>query len=180
MSGGRRLAPGPSSKSAAWRGGSFMLGLAVLALAVDWIAGSLLDVGFGRMTGLLILGGLTISAPYGLGWLRGEHDVVEPDAPVPLQRLDGTPGATYLVVNPADAPRATGVSKAVKPKELGPGWYAAYTVLWRWPVIAGDAMLSGLWSLAGVAWSPTGGGRSTAIDEIDSPESHPAPDRHTF
>lgn len=157
-----------------------MLGFAVLALAVDWISGDLVDVGFGRLAALLILGGLTVSAPYGIGWLRGEHESVEADMPAPLERLDGAPGATYLVLNPTDAPRAAGVSKAVKPKELGPGWYALYTVLWRWPVIIGDALLSGLWSLAGLVWSAPGGTRSTAIDEIDRPESHPAPDRHTF
>jgi hypothetical protein len=97
-----------------------------------------------------------------------------------MHRLDGVPGATYLVMGTPDSPRPAGVSKAVKPKELGPGWYAAYTVLWRWPVIAGDALLSGLWSLAGLAWSAPAGPRSTGIDNIDRPDSHAAPDRHTF
>jgi hypothetical protein len=157
-----------------------MLGVAVLALAVDWIAGDAVDIGFGRLTALLILGGLTISAPYGIGWLRGEHREPAADEPLPVQRVDGTPGATYLVLNHADAQRPAGVSKAVKPKELGPGWYAAYTLLWRWPVIAGDAVLSGLWSLAGLVWSAPDPARSTAIGEIDRAESHPSPDRSTF
>ena len=80
-----------------------MLGFAVLALAVDWIAGDAVDIGFGRLTALLILGGLTISAPYGIGWLRGEHREPAPDEPLPVQRVDGTPGATYLVLHQADA-----------------------------------------------------------------------------
>jgi hypothetical protein len=157
-----------------------MLGFAVLALALDWIAGDAIDIGFGRLTALLILGGLTLSAPYGIGWLRGERREPAPAEPVAMQRVDGAPGATYLVMQQGDAQRPSGVSKAVKPKELGPVWYAAYTILWRWPVIAGDAILSGLWSLAGLIWSPAGPLRSSAIDEMNPPDTYAPPDRQTF
>lgn len=155
MSARRHLAPGPWNKSAAWRGGAFLLGGAVLALAVDWIAGDLVEVGFGRLIIVLLIAGLTLSAPFGLGWLRGEHDAraARAVATVPPlhERIEGPAGSTYVIVQgPGGAVSGGGpATRAVRARELGPGWYVLYTLVWRWPVLAGDAVLSGLWSLVG-------------------------------
>lgn len=179
MTGGRHLTPGPWKKSAAWRGGSFMLGLAALIWLLHWVT-SLGNFGVGRLTVGLVVGGLTLSVPYGLAWLRGELPPPAPRAPVVVpEHVNGAPGATYVIVAPPEAKRG-GMTKAVRPKELTPGWYALYTVLWRWPVLAGDALLSGLWSLAGRLWGSSSPARSSEVGTIDHPEKHPAPDRTTF
>lgn len=175
----RHLTPGPWKKSAAWRGGSFMLGLAALLWLLHWVTG-LGNFGVGRLTLALVVGGLTLSAPYGLAWLRDELPQPPPPTPIAVpEHVNGAAGATYVIVSPADAKRG-GMSKAVKPKELSPGWYALYTVLWRWPVLAGDALLSGIWALAGRLWGRSSTPRSTEPDMIDHPEKHPSPDRTTF
>lgn len=156
-----------------------MLGMAALLWLLHWITG-LGNFGVGRLTVALVVGGLTLSAPYGLAWLRGELPAPATRAPVAVpEHVNGAPGATYVIVSPPDAKRG-GMSKAVKAKELSPGWYALYTVLWRWPVLAGDALLSGLWGLAGRIWGRSSGPRSSDMGTIDHPDSHPSPDRSTF
>lgn len=184
MSGRRHLPPGPGDKSAAWRGGAFMLGAAVLALLVDWVSGAFIEIGFSRAIILLIIAGLTVSAPYGIGWARGEHGNDEKSAPSPTQRVEGPAGSTYVIVHDPGggkkgAPAPT-VSRAVKARELGPAWYAAYTIFWRWPVLAGDAILSGIWSLVGrfVGTSPPP--RADDLHTVDYSNDPPRPDRSSF
>lgn len=161
-----------------------MIGFAVLMLVVDWAFGSRLEIGFGRAFWLLVVGGLTLSVPYGLAWLRGELPAPRPSGASSLAvpaHVEGENGHTYVIVNPAQpSGGGGGMKKAVRAKELGPGWYALYTVFWRWPVLAGDALLSGLWSLLGRVFGRSSGPRSTGIGEIDHPEQHPPPDRSTF
>ncbi|MEQ9336756.1 MAG: hypothetical protein RJQ03_06160 [Miltoncostaeaceae bacterium] len=186
MSGRRHLPPGPWDKTAAWRGGAFMLGAAALALAVDWISGDLIEVGFGRLIVVLCVAGLTLSAPFGLGWLRGEHDRrarTRAPARQPYERIDGPAGSTYVIVNGGSVSTAGGpATRAVRARELGPGWYVAYTLVWRWPVIAGDALLSGLWSLAGQfsTLSPlrNGQGYSAEDAEPQTAEDRGSPERN--
>lgn len=152
MSGRRHLPPGPWDKTAAWRGGAFLLGVAALAVAVDWIAGDLIQIGFGRLIVVLCVAGLVLSAPFGIGWLRGEHERRAARTPPPrpgFERIEGPSGSTYVIVQGGSVTPAGGpATRAVRARELGPGWYAAYTLVWRWPVLAGDALLSGLWSVA--------------------------------
>ncbi len=183
MTSGQALVPGPWRKSAAWRGASFMLGFAILLLVVDWALGSRLEIGFGRLVTIFIVGGLTLSVPYGLAWFRGELPAPpRADAAIPITpaRVEGERGHTYVIVNPAPGGGGGGMKRAVRAKELGPGWYAVYTLVWRWPVLVGDAILSGLWSLIGRVFNRQSDPRSTAPGQIDHPEKHPPPDRTTF
>lgn len=183
MSSSQALVPGPWRKSAAWRGASFMLGIAILVLFIDWALGSRFEVGFGRLIVILIISGLTLSIPYGLAWLRDElppEPTRQEGATAIPARVEGENGHTYVIVHPPSGGGGGGLKRAVRAKELSPGWYALYTVTWRWPVLIGDALLSGLWSVIGRVFGRSAGPRSTDLGEIDHPEKHPPPDRTTF
>lgn len=181
----RALTPGPWNKTAAWRGASFMLGFAVLLLVVDWLFGGWLEIGFSRLQLALVVGGLALSAPYGLAWLHGELPVRKSkDAPpvVLPDPIEGEHGHTYVIVNsaPAASSGGGGMKRQVRAKELGPGWYALYTVFWRWPVLAGDTILSGVWSLLGRVFGRSNGQRSSDLEQVDGSDRHPSPERSRF
>jgi hypothetical protein len=100
---------------------------------------------------LLAVGGL-LSLPYALDWLRGGLE--EPSAPkedVRVREVEGSGGSTYVVVTgaTAGAAPATAAGRSVRVKDVGPGWYLAYMLVWRGPVTLGDALLTGIWNGVG-------------------------------
>ena len=184
MSDPRNLQPGPWLKSPAWRGGAFLLGFAFLLIIVDWVLGNFVDIGVGRFLIVLVVGGIALSAPYGLG--LGKKPSVSRMTPppdlVPQARVQGEAGSTYVIVAPPEAPAAAPAAPAgprTKVKEFTPGWWALYTVFYRFPVYMGDYALVGLWRLvAHVRGTRTE--RPVRSLDFDRPDSLPQPDRETF
>jgi hypothetical protein len=183
----RTLKPGPWHKSPAWRGGAFLLGFAFLLIILDWVLGSFIHLGVGRFLIVLIVGGIVLSAPAGLGvGKRSASSRIAPPAPrdwVPQARVQGEAGATYVIVAPpeapAEAPDPDVLGPRKKAKDLTPGWWALYTLLWRLPVLMGDYGLTGLWLMVQRV-------RGTRMErparklDFDDPTSLPQPDRETF
>lgn len=185
MSDPRTLQPGPWLKSPAWRGGAFLMGFAFLLIIIDWVLGSFVDIGVGRFLIVLVVGGIALSAPYGLGLGRKPAPVRAGPSPewVPQARVQGEAGSTYVIVAPHDAPPPAPAPHAAGPRsrvrEFSPGWWALYSVFWRFPVFMGDYALTGLWRLvAHVRGTRTD--RPVRSLDFDRPETLPQPDRETF
>ena len=185
MSDPRTLQPGPWLKSPAWRGGAFLLGFAFLLIIIDWVVGSFIDIGVGRFMVVLVVGGIALSAPYGLGLGLSRKPPVSRVAPppelVPQARVQGEAGSTYVIVTPPEAPAAAAPAPGprTKVREFTPGWWALYTVFWRFPVFMGDYALTGLWRLV----AHVRGTRTERPDrslDFDRPDTLPQPDRETF
>jgi hypothetical protein len=117
---------------------------------------------------MLVLGGLAISGPYGVAWAKGRAPPPPPKpGPIPAELRGGEAGATYVIVN-------TDKRRRLRPKELSPGWYALYTILWRFPVMIGDYVLTGAWRVAHRIWGFNGTPR---LGDLARPQ--PEPDRET-
>ena len=181
MSKPRPLDPGPWHKSPAWRGGAFLVGLAGLLIIVDWVLGGLVDIGFGSVLLVLILAGVALSAPFGLGlWRRPEPERRQAEL-VPQARVQtGEAGSTYVIVAPVEPPPAPAPpGPRTRVRELTGGWYVLYSLFWRLPVTMGDYALTGLWRLVAHI-------RGTRTDrpirslDFDRPDNLPQPDRETF
>jgi hypothetical protein len=175
----RPLQPGPWLKTPGWRGGSFLVGLVLLAILVDWITGDLVDFGLGRPLLVLLLG-FAMSVPYGWAWVHGRAP--EPPKPpdiLPQAHVEGERGSTYVIVAPTARP---GLGRMVRARELSPFWWLLYTIFWRWPLLAGDAVLVAVWRGITRIFGFNGGPRLRDYrpGQIDSPESVPPPDQDTF
>lgn len=181
MSDERSLQPGPWHKTPAWRGGAFFIGLGVLLILFDWVVGGFFEIAIARPLIFLLVVGVLLSVPLGMGW--GERRTVSRASPpelVPQAHVQGESGSTYVIVSPPAAPPAPpGLARSVRSKELTPGWYALYTLFWRWPVIVGDYALTGIWILAARARGLRTGAPRHDL-QLDPPESLPRPDRDTF
>ena len=183
MSDPRALQPGPWLKSPAWRGGAFLLGFAFLLIIIDWALGGFIEIGIGRFMFVLVVGGIALSAPYGLDLGRKppvSRPVPPPDL-VPQARVQGEAGSTYVIVAPHDAPAAPAAAPGprTKVREFTPGWWALYTVFWRFPVFMGDYALTGLWRLVAHVRGTRTERPARSLD-FDRAESLPQPDRETF
>lgn len=175
MSGSVR--PGPAEKNSTWRGGSFLVGLIVLLSLLSWVLGDFLNVSgaWGRLS-LLIFFGFLLSLPHGLAVVRGRHRPESPAEPMPVVREVRSDSGSTVVVFPAAPADAPGAS--VKSKELGTLWYVAYVVLWKAPVVVGDLVLSGVWSLLGRVpmerlSSPYGMSQAPSVDDLERAAREP-------
>ena len=167
--------PGPEAKGTAWHAASGLVGWALLILLVDWITGSLLEIGFGRAIVLFLILGALLSLPHGLAWLRGEAAPPRRRTPpAPAAEVRGETGATYVFVRSG--------RRGLRPRELGPGWYALHTAFWRWPLSLGDLALVGAWRLVGRASGVNG--RPVRSGEVVEQETtvleERSPDRNLF
>jgi hypothetical protein len=177
----RALEPGPWRKTPAWRAGAFLVGLAILLLLLDWLSGGFVDIGFGRFVVSALLLGLALSGPYGWAASHGRApESPREDAWIPQAHVEGERGATYVIVSPPAESRRRGLSRSPRPKELTPGWWALYNIFWRWPVMTGDYLLSGLWSLLARVWGFNGGPRLRDPAQVDRPEGISPPDEERF
>lgn len=184
MTDARTLQPGPWRKSPAWRGGAFLLGIAALLIIVDWLLGSFLDIGIERILLTLVVAGVALSAPYGLGIGRRAPERRPVPELIPQARVQqGEAGSTYVIVGSVDPPAppaaAPGGPHTRRELELTAGWYALYAVFWRLPVTMGDYALTGLWRLVAHVRG-TRHERPARDLNFDSPDSLPRPDRDTF
>ena len=183
MNGERSLQPGPWHKTPAWRGGAFFIGLAVMLILFDWMVGGFFEITIGRPLLFLVVVGALLSLPLGMGWGARPATPSPSRELVPQAHVQGEKGSTYVIVSPPAAPAApagSGLSKAVRSRDLSPGWYALYTLFWRWPVIIGDYALTGAWLLVYRARGLRSGPPRPDLLHVDRPESLPRPDRDTF
>ena len=176
----RALQPGPWLKTPGWRGGSFLLGLTVLVMFVNWILGDLFDVGWWGRPLLVILLGFLLSIPYGWAWVQGNAPLPpKPAVLVPQAAVQGDDrGNTYVLVG-AEAGGRRGLGR--RARDLGAlGWFL-YTIFWRWPVLVGDAILTVFWRGLTRLFGFNGGPhRDHTLGQIDYPEDLPPPDRERF
>jgi hypothetical protein len=177
----RPLDPGPWHKSPAWRGGAFLVGLAGLLIIVDWVLGGLVDIGVGSVLLVLVLAGVALSAPFGLGLWRRPEPERRPAELVPQARVDaGEAGSTYVIVAPVEpAPAPAPPGPRTRVRELSGGWYILYSVFWRLPVLMGDYALTGLWRLVAHIRG-TRSERRTSDLHLEGPDAMRRPDRETF
>ena len=178
----RTLQPGPWLKSPAWRAGAFLLGFAFLLIIIDWVLGGFVDIGVGRFLFVLVVGGIALSAPFGLGIGRRPAPPARPPDLVPQARVQGESGSTYVIVAPAEAPPAPAPHAAgprSRVREFSPGWWALYSIFWRFPVFMGDYALVGLWRLVGHVRG-TRTERPVRTLDFDRADALPQPDRDTF
>lgn len=179
MSSGHALDPGPWRKTPVWRAGAFLVGVAVLLLLVDWLAGSFFDIGFGRFVVSALVLGFALSWPY--GWAASHGRAPErprEDEWLPQAHVEGDKGATYVIVSPPADARRRGLSRSPRPRELSPGWWALYNIFWRWPVMTGDYLLSGLWRMLGRLWGFNGGPKMRDAGQFE--ERMAPPDEDVF
>jgi hypothetical protein len=183
VSDARTLQPGPWHKTPAWRGGAFLLGFAFLLIIIDWALGTFVDIGVGRFLVVLVVGGLALSAPYGLGLGRKPAPARAAPSPewVPQARVQGESGSTYVIVAPPEAPAAPAPAPGPRSRirEFSPGWWALYTVFWRFPVFMGDYALTGLYRVVRHVRG-TRNERPVRSLDFDRPDTLPQPDRETF
>lgn len=166
MTRGGGLRPGLTRKTPAWRGGAFAVGAVLMLWAVALVTdGAVSLIGLrGSLLGLLV--GLVLSVPYGRAWLAGRAPEAQPpgDPLVPAAEVRPEAGATYIVLT--EGRRRSGV----RSKELTPGWYLLYTVLWRAPTLLGDYALSGIWTAVAAATGRESAPRRADDAEPDLPE----------
>lgn len=180
----RVLLLGPWLKTPGWRAGAWLVGIAVLLAVLDWAAGDLINLTLGRVWTAALIGGFALSAPYGIAWVKGRAP--EPPKPpnlLPQATVQGDRGHTYVIVGPNTA--RPGLGRSVRARELGPISWAIYTVLWRWPLMTGDAILVGFWRVVTRVFGFNGGPQARGfdaaqVDEIDYSEDLPPPDRQSF
>lgn len=185
MSDGRVLQPGPWRKTPGWRAGSWLIGFTLLLLFLDWLTGDLVDVGWWRPVGLLLLG-LLLSVPYGWAWVKGRAPLppVAAAALVPQAAVQtGESGNTYVLVGPTAAAARPGLGR--KARDLGPVSWFFYTLLWRWPLLAGDAVLTVVWRGLTRIFGFNGGPSLERVDAIhvdqnEYPEDRPPPGSRAF
>lgn len=170
---------GPEAKDPLWRWGSFAMGVVGFVLLV-WLM-TLFDtlfLGWSRLILLAFVAGL-LSLRSGRHWTLGrEPERTFAKKVSPTVAIDGKPGATYVLMEPAKATKTT----RVKPRELGPGWWALYSVVVRAPVALGDVILTAIWRVVGGRWEATGIGRPRNVesDDFDWADELPKPDRRSF
>lgn len=172
---------GPELKDPPWRWGSFAMGIVGFILLV-WAMTlfETLFLGWFRLIFLVVLA-LALSARSGRRWLQGREPERSFTKTVhPTVNVEGKPGATYVILEPAKSGGGKGAK--VKPRDFGPGWWALYTVVVRAPIALGDVMLTLLWRLLGGRWEAGAIGRSrnVASEDVDFANDLPRPDRQAF
>ncbi|HSJ73676.1 MAG TPA: hypothetical protein VK904_05115 [Miltoncostaeaceae bacterium] len=184
MSDGRTLQPGPWRKTPGWRAGAFLIGITLLLWFLDWLTGDLVDVGWWRPFAVFVLG-LLFSVPYGWAWVKG-HAPPPPPAAVLVPQATvqgGEQGSTYVIVGPTGAASRPGLGR--RARDLGPLAWFLYTVLWRWPLMVGDAVLTILWRgmtrIFGFQGGPSIGNLDPGqMDQVDDLEERPPPGSRLF
>lgn len=168
---------GPDVKDPMWRWGSWIMGMVGFIL-LFWVVSPshTLFLGLWRVSLFVILA-LVLSARSAHHWHQGR----EPERTFarkvqPTVAIDGKPGATYVLLEPA---KATKVAK-VRPRELGPIWWALYTVFVKAPMALGDAILTGIWRAVGARFEAVSGGRNVVTEDFDFAQELPKPDKNTF
>lgn len=169
---------GPENKDPMWRWGSFAMGVVGFVL-LYWLM-TLFDtliLGWQRVFILIVIAVL-LSVRSGRRWASGRDPERTPTRTIqPTVSVEGKAGATYVLLEPAKAPKGA----KVKPEEFGPLWWAFYTVLVRAPVALGDAILTTVWRLGGrFDTGGVGRGRNVGSDDIDFLNELPDPGRRQF
>lgn len=161
-----------------WRWGSFAMGVVgfVLLYWLMTLFGTLF-LGWQRILILTVIATL-LSLRSGRRWRSGR----EPDRSYtktvhPTVAVEGKPGATYVLLEPAKGPKG---GPRVKPEEFGPIWWAVYTIAVRAPVALGDAILTTFWRL-GERFDPGASrGRNVGSEDTDFLNDLPDPARRQF
>ena len=171
---------GPDYKDPPWRWGSFAMGVVGFVL-LFWLMTLFhtLLLGWTRLFFLITIA-LLLSARSGRRWTLGREPERSFTRTVhPTVAVEGTPGSTYVLLEPA---RSGGKSSKVKPREFGPIWWTLYTVAVRAPVSLGDFLLTVFWRLLGGRWEASGAGRSRDVntEDFDFASELPPPDRQNF
>ena len=170
---------GPDAKDPMWRWGSFAMGVVgfILLLWLMTLFDTLL-LGWSRLLVLIVIA-VVLSLRSGRRWTLGREPEGSFSKKVPpTVAIEGKPGATYVLMEPAKATK----SARVKPRELGPGWWALYSVVVRAPVALGDVILTAIWRVVGGRWEATGmgRGRNVASEDFDLATELPPPDKQRF
>ena len=152
---------GPEAKDPLWRWGSFAMGVVgfILLFWLMTLFGTLF-LGWTRLIILIVIA-IVLSLRSGRRWTLGREPERSFTKKVPpTVAIEGKPGATYVLMGPANPSKG----RRVKPRELGPGWWAFYSVVVRAPVALGDVILTAIWRLVGGRWEATGIGRPRTVD----------------
>jgi hypothetical protein len=179
-----RLRPDPWLRTAGWRGGSWLVGIVLLLVFLAVVIPAFDIGGWWQRLALVGFIGFLMSAPYGVAWVRGNPPAPpRPAVLVPSTSYEGPQGNTYVIVGPHPAVSRRGLGR--KAQDLGPLAWFFYTILWRWPLLVGDAVLSFVWStikrIFGFNSGPSSGPFDpSSIDEIHYPEDLPPPGSQTF
>jgi hypothetical protein len=181
---GRTLQPGPWLKTPGWRAGAWLIGVTLILWFLDWLTGDLVDVGWWRPLLIFVLG-LLFSVPYGWAWVKGRAPLPpKPVAVVPQAAVQtGEQGNTYVIVGPTGGPGRPGLRR--RAGDLGPISWFLYTILWRWPLMIGDAVLTVFWRWMTRIFGFNGGPSIEAFDaveadQVDYPEDRPPPGSRSF
>jgi hypothetical protein len=185
VSDGRTLQPGPWLKTPGWRAGSWLIGVTLFLWFLDWLTGDFVDVGWWRPFLILFLGVL-LSVPYGWAWVKGRAPLPpKPALLVPQAAIqqDEERGNTYVLVGPTAATWRQGLAR--RAADLGPLSWFLYTILWRWPLLTGDAVLTVLWRGMTRVFGFNGGPSIESFDpieadQVEDPEDRPPPGSRTF
>lgn len=171
---------GPEAKDPLWRWGSFLMGIVGFILLL-WLFSPQhgLLFGFWRV-GMLVVFSLLLSFRSAHHWAQGREPEKSFSRTVqPTVNIDGKPGATYVMLEPA---KGGGRATKVKPRDLGPGWWALYTVFVKAPMALGDAILTAIWRPLGRRWEASGIGirRSTGGENVEFGDNRPPPGNQHF
>jgi len=180
----RTLQPGPWRKTPGWRAGAWLIGVILLLWFLDWLTGDLVDVGWWRPFLIVILG-LLFSVPYGWAWVKGRAPLPPaPAAIVPQAAVQtGEQGSTYVIVGPSGGAERRGLWR--RASDLGPLSWFLYTIIWRWPLMVGDAVLTMFWRGMTRVFGFNGGPSIDRFDpiemeRIESPDDRPPPGDRLF
>jgi hypothetical protein len=150
---------------------------------LDWMTGDLVDVGWWRPLLFMFLGVL-LSVPYGWAWVKGRAPLPpKPAALVPQAAVQQEEGHdTYVFVGPVPETR---YGLARKVGELRPISWFFYTLLWRWPLLLGDTLLTAFWRGMTRLFGFNGGPSiksfdPSSADQVEYPEDRPPPGSRTF
>ena len=184
MSDERTLQPGPWLKTPGWRAGAWLIGVTLFLWFLDWLTGDLVDVGWWRPFLISILG-LLFSVPYGWAWVKGRAPLPPPPAVIVPQAAvqTGEQGSTYVIVGPNGGAGRRGLGR--RARDLGPVSWFLYTILWRWPLMVGDAVLTMFWRGMTRIFGFNGGPSIDSFDpadleRIEAPDDRPPPGDRLF
>ena len=178
MSDERTLQPGPWLKTPGWRAGAWLIGVTLFLWFLDWLTGDLVDVLVAPVPGLDP--GPAVQRPVRLGLGEGPR----PSAAARRHRApgggpDGRAGEHLRDRRAERRGRAAGPRRG-RAADLGPVSWFLYTILWRWPLMVGDAVLTMFWRGMTRVFGFNGGPSIDSFDpaeleQIEAPDDRPPP-----
>jgi hypothetical protein len=159
-------------KGQLWWAGSWIWG--VLTLGGVLSLTGVVDLFDPRIYAALLLFGILLSMPFGMSWAKGEV-VPRPPKPITMRfREDvlNTPGMYAMEF--IDVPKQK-MGPRITERALGPVLYDLWWLIHRFPLLIGDKLLSGVWTLiARLTGSPAEPERVPASGEAQ-PSAPPPP-----